>query len=76
MKKKRKRDKIIREIPPIGTDLKGRYKRTSYKAKIVKDSTQKSGKAIKYAGKLFPSMTAASKMITKQSTNGWLFWKF
>ena len=71
-----KRIKIKRELPPVGTPLNGKFKGTMYKAKIVKDKSQASGRAINYAGKLYPSMTAAAKAITKQSVNGWRFWKF
>ena len=76
MDAKQKRTKIKRELPPIGTALNGKSKGTSYKAKIVKDQSQTSGRAIKYDGKLYPSMTAAAKSITKQSVNGWRFWRF
>ena len=71
-----KKAKIKRELPPTGTVLNGKFKGTPYKAKIVKDQSQKSGRAIKYDGKLYPSMTAAAKAITKQSVNGWRFWRF
>ena len=76
MTEKRKRRKIKRELPPVGTVLKGKFKGSSFKARIVKDKAQASGKAIKYDDKLYPSMTAAAIAITKQATNGWRFWKF
>lgn len=74
--KRRTRKRIKRELPPAGTILEGKFKDTRYKAKIVKDKNQTSGKAISFEGKLYSSMTAAAKSITKQSTNGWRFWKF
>ena len=76
MTEKRKRTKIKRELPPVGTVLNGKFKGIPYKAKIVKDKSQTSHRAIKYDGKLYSSMTAAAKAITNQSVNGWRFWKF
>lgn len=76
MAEKRKRRKIKRELPPAGTHLKGKFLGIEYKARIVKDKDSPVGRAVKYEGKLYPSMTAAAKAITKQSVNGWRFWKF
>jgi hypothetical protein len=73
---KRKREKIIRELPAIGTALIGKFMGKSYQAEIVKDESSPKKRAILYKGKLFPSMTAAAIAITKQPTNGWRFWKF
>lgn len=75
MEKKRQRTKIIRTLPSIGTELKGRFKGTSYMAEIVKDESKPKGIAIKFTGRLYRSMTAAAQAITKQPTNGWRFWK-
>lgn len=75
MEQKRRRKKINRRLPFIGTNLIGKFKGTVYKAQIVKDETKPSRKAIKFAGRLYSSMTAAAKVITKQPTNGWRFWK-
>lgn len=68
--------RIVRELPPVGTILQGKFKGKPYKAKIVKDKNSSSGKAIEYNKELYPSMTAAAKAITNQSVNGWRFWKF
>lgn len=72
----RKRKNIERELPPVGTALTGKFMGTAYKAKIIKDKNSTSGRAIEYDGNIYQSMTAAAKAITKQSTNGWRFWKF
>jgi len=72
----REKTKIKRELPLAGTVLKGKFKGKPYTAKIVKDKTSPNGRSIKYDGKLYKSMTAAAKVITKQSVNGWRFWKF
>ena len=66
---------VSRELPAIGTKLVGKFKGTSYKAKIVGDKTAPTGKAIEYAGAKYRTMTSAAKAIAKQSVNGWRFWK-
>jgi hypothetical protein len=70
------RARIKRELPRVGTVLKGRFKGIPYTGKIVKDENMATGKAIRYNNNNYPSMTAAAKVITKQSINGWRFWKF
>jgi hypothetical protein len=72
---KRKRAKIARELPPVGTVLLGKFLGAPYKGRIVADKSTSSGKAVEYSGSKYPSMTAAAKAITKQPTNGWRFWK-
>ena len=77
MDQAKRKKKIIREMPPIGTELSGKFKGVSgYSAKIVKDAKSPKGKAIKFDGKLYPSMTAAAIAVTNQPTNGWRFWRF
>jgi len=76
MAEKKARRKINRELPPAGTVLTGKFKGIPYKAKIVLDGKQPSGRAVKYKDEIYSSMTAAAKAITKQSVNGWRFWKF
>jgi hypothetical protein len=76
MVKKMKSTKIRRELPPVGTVLKGKFKGNPYSARVVKDKSSPVGRAIKYDGNLYKSMTAAAEAITKQSVNGWRFWKF
>lgn len=71
-----KKRKIVRELPPVGTVLHGKFKGKPYQAKIVKDKNSNGGKAIEYNSKLYPSMSAAAKTITNQSVNGWRFWKY
>jgi len=76
MKSVRKRKNIKRELPPVGTILKGKFKGKPYTARVVKDKTNPEGKSIKFDDKLYTSMSAAARAITKQSVNGWRFWKF
>jgi hypothetical protein len=72
---KRGRHKIDRILPPVGTKLKGKFRKIAYNARIVNDKTKKDGRAVEYSGVKYSSMTAAAKSITKQPTNGWRFWK-
>jgi hypothetical protein len=72
---KRVRREIIRELPTVGTRLKGKFKGVSYSAKIVNDKNTSSGKAVEYSGTKYRSFTAAAVAITKQPTNGWRFWR-
>jgi hypothetical protein len=71
----RSRKKIVREMPPIGSKLKGKFFGKQYEAKIVEDDTSPIGRSVNHKGKLFRSLTAAAKDITKQPVNGWRFWK-
>ncbi|HDZ20160.1 hypothetical protein LCGC14_0017160 [marine sediment metagenome] len=50
--------------------LRARYKRKTYWARVLKD-----GK-ISHGGKRYNSLSAAATAITKQPTNGWLFWNY
>jgi hypothetical protein len=68
--------KIKRELPKVGTILNGKFKGKEYKAKIVKDNNFPEGRGIRFKNKTYKSMTGAAIAITKQSTNGWRFWKF
>jgi hypothetical protein len=72
----KKKQGIERKLPPIGTNLKGKFMGREYFAKVVSAPHLKEGRGILYQGKIFRSMTAAAKEITKQSVNGWRFWRF
>ena len=72
---KRIRLKIDRKLPEVGTKLNGKFMGVIYKARIVVDKSTPTETAIEYAGTKYRSMTAAAIAITKQSTNGWRFWK-
>lgn len=73
--KKRARTKIERHLPPVGTILKGRFNKKEYRAEIVEAPNFSEGRAVILDNMLYTSMTAAAKSVTKQSTNGWRFWK-
>ena len=73
MATKRNRTKIHRELPPVGTILNGKFKGVAYKSRIVSDKTTPAGREVKHEDRVYPSMTAAANVMTKQPTNGWRF---
>ena len=70
------KQKIKRELPKVGTVLNGKFKGKEYKATIVQGKNLPNGKGIRYKNKTYTTMSAAAKAITKNSVNGWRFWKF
>jgi hypothetical protein len=70
------KQRFDRRLPPIGTSLKGKFMGREYSAEIVEAPNLKEWRGISYEGKIFSTMTAAAKAITKQSVNGWRFWRF
>jgi len=47
-----KGEKIERELPPVGTTLMGKFRGTAYKARIVQDKNNTSGRERKYDGNI------------------------
>jgi 3-methyladenine DNA glycosylase Mpg len=74
MTTERRRQKIARDLPALGTTLTGRFKGQTYSATIVEAEDSPTGKAVEYDGKRYTSPSAAAKAITGHSINGWLFW--
>ncbi len=72
---KTQRRKIERHLPSVGTILEAQFNKRQYKAKIVENPSFSDGKAVSFDNVQYRSMTAAAKAATKQSTNGWRFWK-
>jgi hypothetical protein len=68
--------KKVRNMPPVGTKLQGKYKGRDYFAEVVEATTFKIGRGILFKGELFSSMSSAASKVRKQPTNGWIFWKF
>ena len=64
-----------RHLPPIGTNLVAQYKKKQYQAKIVAEPAFREGKAVRFDDVLYKSLTSAAQAVTKNSRNGWLFWK-
>jgi hypothetical protein len=75
MTTKRQRKKTVRQLPPVGSALTGRYKGQTQTAVIVEAKDRPGGRAVKYGDQLFASLSAAAKAVTGHSTNGWLFWR-
>jgi hypothetical protein len=67
--------KIERKPPSVGTVLEGHRNNKKYSATIVSAPDFPDRKAVKIGNVLYKSMSAAEKALTKQSTNGWVFWK-
>jgi hypothetical protein len=68
--------KIKKELPAVGTELfHFYYRKIIHTARIVKDSSSASGKALEFKGKKYESLSAASLAVTGKSTNGWIFWR-
>jgi len=74
MTTKRQRNKIGRQLPPVGTTLTARHKGQPHTAVIVEAKDCPAGRAVKYGDQLFASLSAAAKAVTGHSTNGWIFW--
>lgn len=68
--------KIKRKMPPVGTELHGKFKGNKYKAVVVADDKNSTLRLIRFNGVNYKTMTAAAKAITKQEINGWRFWKY
>ena len=72
---KRPRRKIERHLPPVGTNLVAQFKKKPYQAKIVASPEFPEGRAVSFENVLYISLTGAAKAVTKQSVNGWRFWR-
>jgi hypothetical protein len=64
-----------RELPPVGTELAGRYRGQEVSARIVKDDDRGGAPAVECRGKRYRSLSAAARAITGNSVNGWRFWQ-
>ena len=71
----RKRNRISRELPPVGTKLVGRSRGQVYEAVIVKSSTEPKHRAIRLQDREFLSLSGAAMAVTGHAINGWVFWK-
>jgi len=64
-----------RELPPVGTELVGRYRGQEVSARIVADEEGSGAPAVECQGARYRSLSAAAKAITGNSVNGWRFWQ-
>jgi hypothetical protein len=55
MTTKRQRKKTVRQLPPVGTALTGRYKGQTQTAVIVEAKDRPGGRAVKHGDQLFAS---------------------
>ena len=72
----KEKQRFDRHLPPIGTKLTGKFSGKGYSAEVVAAPDLKEGRGVSYRGKVFATMSGAAKEITKQSVNGWRFWRF
>ena len=72
----RKRNRISRELPPVGTKLVGRSRGQVYKAVVVKSLTEPKRRVVRLQDREFLSLSGAAMAVTGHATNGWVFWKF
>jgi hypothetical protein len=64
-----------RELPPVGTELMGRYRGQEVSARIVADEEGSGTLAVESQGSRYRSLSAAARAITGNSVNGWRFWQ-
>ena len=72
---KKKRRRFDRGLPKVGTELVHKYKGTAFAARVVADTSVKSGRAVELDGKRYSTLTAAARAITGRAVNGWVFWR-
>ena len=70
-----KRNRISRELPPIGTKLVGKSRGQVYEALIIKSSTEPKRRAVRLQDREFLSLSGAAMAVTGHAINGWVFWK-
>ena len=75
MGNKEKRLKTAHDMPPLGTQLRGRTKGKDVYAQVVSDPATKTGLGILFECKSYRSMSGAARAATGHSVNGWQFWK-
>ena len=71
----KRRQRVQRELPPVGTQLAGRYKGETFTATVVASEGSQAGRAVECRGERYASLSAAAKAVAGHSVNGWRFWK-
>ena len=64
-----------RDLPPAGTRLSGRYRGQEFIAEVVTAEGGEGARVLEFQGSQYASLSAAAKVITSNSVNGWRFWK-
>lgn len=65
----------VRDLPPVGTRLSGRYRGQEFFAEVVAAERGEGARAVECQGARYHSLSAAAKAITGNSVNAWRFWK-
>lgn len=71
----KRRRRVVHQMPPAGTRLRGKTKGQEFHAEVVELSNGKAGVGILFKGKVYRSMSGAARAATGHSVDGWLFWK-
>ena len=72
---KKERRRFNRALPKVGTELVHTYKGTAFAARVVADTSAKSGRAVELDGRRYTTLSTAARAITTRAVNGWVFWK-
>ena len=65
---------IDRELPPIGTVLRAKYRGQGFTAEVVRSAADPKKRAIRLGQQEYRSMSGAAIAITGHAVNGWRFW--
>jgi len=65
----------VRDLPPAGTRLSGRYRGQEFIAEVVTAEGDEGARVLEFQGARYASLSAAAKAISGNSVNGWRFWK-
>ena len=72
---KASRERPARELPPVGTELVGRYHGEEISARVVADEARSGLPAVECRSTRHRSLSAAARAVTGNSVNGWRFWR-
>lgn len=72
---KASRQRPARELPPVGTELVGRYHGEEISALVVADEARSGLPAVECRSTRHRSLSAAARAVTGNSVNGWRFWQ-
>ena len=67
--------RIIREIPPVGSEFIGRSHGKRYSATVIAAPSYPGGRAIQIGNTVYSNLSSAANGVTGYKTNGWRFWK-
>lgn len=73
-KQRRARRRIDRELPPVRTMLRARFRGQELIAEVVRSGADPTKRMIRFGQQEYRSMTGATIAITGHAVNGWRFW--